>query len=348
MTCIRWSLALLGVCLGTAEVQAQGLLVWRPSQGYGTVTTGRSFTYGRARRHGGLAFSIGSFGTRGGVFGPLWAPSYRYYTGRQVTVLYYSPPAVVLLPQPASPLDELPPDILPRNRLEARPPERDMPGEEAGGFRPLDPDNRARARRALPPPPPERPKPPPEEPRPLPPKEEQPLPPPRAEPPRPPRHEDDPAAEYARLIVRGRAAFAAAEYGRAAQRFRQAAALAPDEPQAHFLLAQALLALGKYREGRDAVHAGMARKPDWPLEPFRPVELYGPHAVDYPDHLRRLEGALTRHPDDPVLLFLYAYALWFDGRKEEARPLFRRARPGAADRGVIDRFLRAQPAAAAV
>jgi hypothetical protein len=45
------------------------------------------------------------------------------------------------------------------------------------------------------------------------------------------------------------------------------------------------------------------------------------------------------------LLFLSAYHLWFDGRKEEAGPLFRRAMRGAADPGVIERFLRALPAA---
>ena len=70
--------------------------------------------------------------------------------------------------------------------------------------------------------------------------------------------------------------------------------------------------------------------------------------ADYPEHLRTLEGVLARHPDDPVLLFLYAYQLWFDGRKDEARVLFLRARPRAADRGVIDRFLRALPAAPVV
>jgi ATP-binding cassette subfamily F protein 3 len=43
------------------------------------------------------------------------------------------------------------------------------------------------------------------------------------------------------------------------------------------------------------------------------------------------------------LLFLYAYQLWFDGRKEEAGPLFRRALERGADPDVIDRFLCAGP-----
>ena len=127
-----------------------------------------------------------------------------------------------------------------------------------------------------------------------------------------------------------------------------AAALRPREALPHFLLAQTLLALGKYHEARDAIHAGMALRPDWPNARFQPLELYGPHVADYPDHLATLEATLHRHPNDPVLLFLYAYQLWFDGRKDEARVLFLRARPRAADRGIIDRFLRTPPAAPAV
>jgi tetratricopeptide (TPR) repeat protein len=191
-------------------------------------------------------------------------------------------------------------------------------------------------------------------------KKEEPLPPPKKEEPKPapkkegpeplprplrPRVDEGPEAEYDRLLAQGREAFVAFEYGRAAMRFRRAALLRPREALPHFLLAQTLLALGKYHEARDAIHAGLALRPDWPNARFQPLELYGPHVADYPDHLATLEATLLRHPNDPVLLFLYAYQLWFDGRKDEAGPLFRRALPGAADPAVIDRFLRALPPA---
>jgi tetratricopeptide (TPR) repeat protein len=160
---------------------------------------------------------------------------------------------------------------------------------------------------------------------------------------------DEPAGPAdVHLLALGRKAFAAQEYGRAAQRFRQATAAAPREALPHFLLAQALVVLGKYGEAVDAILAGMALRPDWPTARFGPRELYGPHADDYPRHLARLEQTLARHPDDPDLLFLYAYQLWFDGRKEEARLLFERALPRTADPGVINRFLRTLPAAPTV
>jgi tetratricopeptide (TPR) repeat protein len=160
--------------------------------------------------------------------------------------------------------------------------------------------------------------------------------------------QDDPKAENARLINLGQAAFAAAEYGRAAERFRRATAAAPQEPFAHFLLAQALFTLGKYQAAVDAVFAGLTLQPDWPAAAFRPIELYGPNVADYAQHLQGLEDTLRRHPDDPDLLFLYAYQLWFDGRRDEARVLFERARRAGADPAAIDRFLRALPPAPVV
>ncbi len=144
-------------------------------------------------------------------------------------------------------------------------------------------------------------------------------------------------------MKRGREAHAAKEYGRAIQRFRDAAKRTPDDAVPQFLLAQSLFAAGRYAEAVDAVHTGVRLRPDWPNARFPPRDLYGPNAAEFADHLRRLREALDLLPDDPVLLFLYGYELWLDGRHEEARPLFRRARPGAADPAVIDPFLAARP-----
>ncbi len=157
----------------------------------------------------------------------------------------------------------------------------------------------------------------------------------------PPAPLNDPDAEYARLLGLGRDAFADLEYGRAADRFHQAAAVRPNQALPHFLLAQTLFAQGKYHDAVDAVQAGMVLQPDWPTAHFQPVELYGQHPADYTDQLKALQDALDRRPGDPDLLFLDAYALWFDGRRDEARPLFLKALPGAADPGMVLRFLRA-------
>lgn len=284
-----------------------------------------------------------------------YAPFYPAgYVNRTTIVQLYTPPPIVIAPalprfafvnEPVLapgqrvPLIEAPPrDPLP----EGRP----LPGEPAGVFRPIRPEDRARAQQPmLPevPPPPDVPRPPDVHRPPV-----KPVPPPKARPPEqlplPPQPQANPRAEAARLIALGRDAFANQEYGRAAHRFRQAMAAAPDESLPHFLHAQALLALDKYAQAVEAIHEGMRRQFDWPQVRFRPQELYEPDLAGYREQLHRLEEVLSRHPDDPILLFLYGHQLWFDGRKDEARVLFQRAAPRARDRTFIDRFLKALPA----
>jgi tetratricopeptide (TPR) repeat protein len=180
-----------------------------------------------------------------------------------------------------------------------------------------------------------------------------PMPPPEDKPPQPKeppivplpfgeRREANPAAEHARLVKLGKEAFAEGHFARAAERFRQAVA-AQDQAAAYFLLAQAEVALGKYFEAFDAINAGLLLDPDWPMSPFRPQRLYPREGNYFTDHLQRLQSSLTRHPDDPVLLFLYAYQLWFDGRRNEALPLFQRAAAVLPDKSAVELFLRAKP-----
>jgi tetratricopeptide (TPR) repeat protein len=113
----------------------------------------------------------------------------------------------------------------------------------------------------------------------------------------------------------------------------------PTDPLAHFLLAQARFALGKYQEAVAAIEAGMRLRSDWPLAPFHPRELYAANPAGFSEHLQRLAQALARYPEDPFLLFLYAHQLWFDGRRDEARPFFHRARTFASDPSFSKRFL---------
>src|SRR5262249_15269160 len=140
----------------------------------------------------------------------------------------------------------------------------------------------------------------------------------------------------------GLAAFTAKEYGRAAQRFRQATAVEPALPRAHFLLAQAEFALGKYRSAVNAIHAGMRLQANWPNAAFQPRrELYKGKEEASAPHLKRREDVQKNNPEEPASLSLLPYQLCFDGRRDDALPLFRRARPLAPDPAFIDQFLRA-------
>ena len=73
------------------------------------------------------------------------------------------------------------------------------------------------------------------------------------------------------------------------------------------------------------------------------MTLYGDNVTDLPEHLQALEDALGRQPDDPALLFLFAYELWFDGRRDEARQLFERTAVFDPKNSFSERFLLARP-----
>lgn len=341
----RW-LSLLWLLLGGAlESRAQGLL----------CPPGVGFSHFTVRHHLGLAplrYSSSRSLFLWGTYGPAGVAPYPVYglPINRVTLFYYAaPPPVVVAPPRREDLDEEDPLLLPPlPRQPAVPfpglPGAVFPGAPASVFRPLRPEDRARALLpALPDPPPPREPPAPK--RPLAPRGSQPRLPPAEPPPlpRPPGPEADPKAENARLTALGKDAFAAREYGRAARRFRQASEVYPEESLAHFLLAQAEFSLGRYAEAVAAIRDGMRWRPDWPRVPFRAVGPYGANAADFRGHLRDLEAALARYPNDAVLLFLLAYQMWFDGRQDEARPLFQRAAALGMDRQTIDRFLRARP-----
>jgi tetratricopeptide (TPR) repeat protein len=139
-------------------------------------------------------------------------------------------------------------------------------------------------------------------------------------------------ADADRLVETGREAFATGQYGRALELFRKAAEITPNEPSAHYLIAQAQFALGKYREAVTAIGAGMALRADWPEARFSSRDLYGDRPETFDQHLADLRRAAEAFPNDPTLLFLLGHQLWFDGKLIEAKPLIGKARALAADR----------------
>ncbi len=295
------------------------------------VAPGLSLNYLKVKKNSAFALSL----NRGyGSYGPLYGPFPPGYSSTRFTQIIVQPTPIFvtgppLVPGFLPPLQPLPPE----EELPPPPPpleEPALPGRDAGIFKPLDADNRDRARRPVPAAPPDKPKDPP----PLPPQE------------RPMKRLDpdpDPRVEGARRLELGKEAFERGEYGRAAERFRQAADLAPTSAFAQFLLGQTHLALGNYRRAFDALQTGLRLDPDWPRQPFRPIELYGDNVVDHADHTQLLEDLLAATPNDPVMLFLTGYQLWFDGRRDEAKLLLQRAAPSLPDPTLLDRFLQALP-----
>jgi hypothetical protein len=270
-------------------------------------------------KHSHIHASLGSVGYPYGGYGPYASltPVAPYAAYNRVTVVQiYTPPPTIIVNNPVTVVD-----LADRG---GREPAREPQGFAGGEFRPVRPQPAGEPR--VPPRDEERMKPP------------RPVIPDRPDDARPQQPEADPKAENARLLGLGTEAFAAGEIGRAAHRFRQAIQVAPNEPRAYFLLAQANIALGKYDEAVEQIHAGLRLKPDWPAERFRPSALYGKDDAAFRTDLRKLLEARDRHPDEYDLNFLSAYLLWFEGRQDEARPLFRKA--ATAEKGFAEKFLK--------
>lgn len=174
-----------------------------------------------------------------------------------------------------------------------------------------------------------------------------PVPPPKPNPLAPPaavgrdeKPEADPFAEAARQVGLARAAFAADEFGRAADHLGRAVAVRPDDALPYFLKAQAEFAGGRYVDAVATIRAGMRRSPDWPASGFNPKALYGDRPERFDAHLADLRKAAGANPAEPAVQFLLAYQLWFAGDREEAAKLFRAVAGRVTDAAEAERFLR--------
>jgi tetratricopeptide (TPR) repeat protein len=127
--------------------------------------------------------------------------------------------------------------------------------------------------------------------------------------------------ERAKLMVKnGIRLFAQGNYKRAADRFREAIDLSPDDPTPHFYLAQARFALRQYGEAAQSVKSGLRVGPDWLNLDFDMSTLYGDEK-DLREQLAQLAGELRANPLERDALFLLGYELFVTGQKDKAKTL---------------------------
>jgi hypothetical protein len=232
---------------------------------------------------GGVGFTFGvpgRYGVTGYYTRPLYYPAYAYVP----PFGYGFVPATTIILQPVTPL------YVPN--FPVVPPLNERADAGVG-----QPRNQAQPKQFQPPPPAQMPAPG------MPGK----LPPPNPAPLLAPMKEANKNAENARLLKLGKEAFALGQFGRAAERFQEAAKVLPDNAESLFLLAQAQFALGKYVEATASICAGMKLKPDWPNSQFDPRELNDKNPVAHVRQLDMLRDAVEANPNEPALLFLYGY-----------------------------------------
>ena len=150
-------------------------------------------------------------------------------------------------------------------------------------------------------------------------------------------------ARAARQIELGDEAFARQQYAQAMGRYRNAIKAAPDRGEAQFRLAQAYLATGKFAQAADAIARGLRFDPSWPESGFNVQQFYAGNEAARLAHLERLAETARDDFDNPVLLFLLGYQLYFSHEPERALPFFERAMLLADDPDPILAFLQSSP-----
>ena len=289
-------------------------------------------------------------------YGAFYGGPYGY---SQTRIIYQTPRPIIIAPSQDLLLERVllremfPPVQPPPPKVEpapvAPPPApvnpRLLDGDPAGGFRPINPENRRNALEPFPPLKPE----------PLPKPKDKPKDKPdekpkekkdkvgRVVPPRPDKvrvFKDD----HERWIYFGKLAFAEGKHGLAAERFRKASEKG-DDGTGLLLLGEAQFALGQYRQARQSLLEGLTKKPDWVTSDFRPIELYGDNVAEHLIHHVELENVLANHPKDETLRFLYAYHLWFEGRRKEAQRVLEELLPTFPQPKILEQFLEALPGA---
>jgi hypothetical protein len=145
---------------------------------------------------------------------------------------------------------------------------------------------------------------------------------------------------WQRLLKAGDEAFAEGRLPLAELLYKSSSEAAPIEGRPHFHLAQLHFSQGQFAEAVNAIRAGLKLTPDWPGAVFKPRNIYQDRGADYGRHLARLTEAVNNNLNDPTILFLLGYQLWFDGKKDEAEVYFRRAAALLPDPAHVQRFLK--------
>jgi len=144
-----------------------------------------------------------------------------------------------------------------------------------------------------------------------------------------------------RFIEFGDARFGEQQYHEALQRYKSAAAAAPDVAEAYYKQGLALLATGRYELAVAALKRGVALDPGWPKGDFRLDSVYRDTRIAKTGHLDALAHTALTHPHNADAIYLIGVFLYFDGQGDRAQKFLRRAAELSGNDTHVRPFLRA-------
>jgi len=127
------------------------------------------------------------------------------------------------------------------------------------------------------------------------------------------------------LMADGDREFANQQYRRAAAKYREAIAKAPDYPPAHLRAGHAYIATGDHDLAITYLAMGFELSRTMERPGFSLEDLYRGNDLAKQQHHEALADAVLRQPNDGGLLFLTGIVQHDDGRPLQARDYFRRA-----------------------
>lgn len=127
------------------------------------------------------------------------------------------------------------------------------------------------------------------------------------------------------LIVEADKFFSDQQFTKAAQRYRQAVAAAPNYPKALFRAAHYFMATGDYENSLLAYLMALEISKTIQQPGFRLDDLYRGNMLDKVAHIDRLAEASLNRPDDGGLLMLVGLTLYYDQQIDRSMGFFRSA-----------------------
>lgn len=127
------------------------------------------------------------------------------------------------------------------------------------------------------------------------------------------------------LIAEADRFFSEQQFPKAAQRYRQALAVAPNYPKALFRAGHYFMATGDYENSLLAYLMALEISKDIHQPGFRLDDLYRGNALDKMAYIDRLAEASLKDPEDAGLVMLVGLTLFYDQQIDRAEEFFRSA-----------------------
>jgi hypothetical protein len=148
-----------------------------------------------------------------------------------------------------------------------------------------------------------------------------------------------------RFVEFGDAQLAAGDLATAYDRYKKAAAAAPELAEPYFRQGHTLAALNRFDEAAAAFRRGLDLQPNWPVRGFRLSELYRDKDATRTAVLAAVKNAADAAVDSRDVQFAAGVEFFLDGQPQQAAQYLQRAKAAGEPARYVEPFLKLLPKA---